>query len=143
MVMDESQVDYIGCSKMLDYRSTTDVLQLKLCDQSERYLEITVEGQPKFPSGYVKGAILSGKHDNGFYRPLYRMALRLERFKNPRKTKTKKNSGSNSSEFMCKCGKQKGWITEGQQTLPCPECGRLYVGYYDKKKLTIAAKEIK
>jgi len=50
---------------------------------------------------------------------------------------------STSSEFTCKCGKMKGWITEGKETLPCPECGRVYVGYYDAKNLTIGGKEIK
>ena len=48
-----------------------------------------------------------------------------------------------SSEFLCKCKKQKGWITEGKETLPCPECGRTYIGIYDKKNLTIKGKVIK
>jgi hypothetical protein len=49
---------------------------------------------------------------------------------------------SDSSEFSCKCG-QKGWITEGKETPPCPECGRTYIGYYDSKVFTIAGKEVK
>ena len=48
-----------------------------------------------------------------------------------------------SSEFTCKCGKQKGWITEGKETLPCPNCKRKYQGIYNRKKLTIEAKEVK
>jgi len=48
-----------------------------------------------------------------------------------------------SSEFLCKCKKQKGWITEGEYTMPCPNCGRKYFGYYDRKNSTIGAKEIK
>lgn len=52
------------------------------------------------------------------------------------------NKGEISSEFTCKCGKQKGWITEGKKTLPCPECGRQYLGVYSPKKLTIEGKEI-
>lgn len=50
---------------------------------------------------------------------------------------------STSSEFLCKCGKQKGWITEGEETLPCPNCGRVYLGYYDRENLTVGAKEIR
>jgi len=49
-----------------------------------------------------------------------------------------------SSEFICKCKKQKGWITLGEEiSLPCPSCGRRYIGVYDNKKFTIKAKEIK
>lgn len=48
---------------------------------------------------------------------------------------------STSSQFKCKCGKFKGWITEGEETKPCPNCGRVYVGYYDKKNLTISGLE--
>jgi len=47
-----------------------------------------------------------------------------------------------SSEFTCKCGKQKGWITEAKETKPCPECGRIYIGKYSYKDLTINAIEI-
>jgi Zn finger protein HypA/HybF involved in hydrogenase expression len=48
-----------------------------------------------------------------------------------------------STEFTCKCGKQKGWITEGEiKKEPCPKCGRQYKGKYDSKKLTIKAVEI-
>lgn len=47
-----------------------------------------------------------------------------------------------SSEFTCKCGKQKGWITEGKTTQPCPECGRIYRGEYDRENLTIKGVEI-
>ena len=46
-----------------------------------------------------------------------------------------------SSEFTCKCGKQKGWITEGKEhPNPCPGCGRKYRG--QRKKLTIEAIEV-
>jgi Zn finger protein HypA/HybF involved in hydrogenase expression len=48
-----------------------------------------------------------------------------------------------STEFVCKCKKQKSWITEGEKTLPCPKCKRKYIGVYDQKKLTIIGKEIK
>jgi len=34
-----------------------------------------------------------------------------------------------STEFLCKCGKQKGWITGEQTTLPCTSCGRSYTGF--------------
>lgn len=46
-----------------------------------------------------------------------------------------------SCSFVCKCGEQGGWITEGRETKPCPSCGRIYVGKYNRKKLTIEAKE--
>lgn len=46
------------------------------------------------------------------------------------------------AEFNCKCGKQKGWISEGKKTSPCPICGRRYIGKYNKTKLTIDAKLI-
>ena len=48
----------------------------------------------------------------------------------------------NSSEFICKCGKQKNWITENEETSPCPTCGRRYRGVYSSKKLTILAVEL-
>jgi len=49
--------------------------------------------------------------------------------------------GETSSEFICECGKQKGWITENQKMPPCSEYGRGYFGYYDRKNLTTAGKE--
>lgn len=52
------------------------------------------------------------------------------------------SSGEISSEFACKCGEQKSWISEAQITFPCPVCKRKYVGIYDRKKLTIKAVEI-
>lgn len=55
--------------------------------------------------------------------------------------KQKRGKIMDSSEFICKCKKQKGWITEGQITEPCPECGRYYKGKYSKKELTIKAIE--
>ncbi len=45
-----------------------------------------------------------------------------------------------SSEFTCKCQKQRGWITESKRTLPCPVCGRVYEGVYRRRALTINAK---
>lgn len=51
-------------------------------------------------------------------------------------------AGENSSEFTCKCGKTKGWITENTETQSCPKCSRKYIGYYDRKNLTIAGREI-
>ena len=48
-----------------------------------------------------------------------------------------------SSEFTCKCKKQKGWITEEKETKPCPDCGRTYMGRYSQKRLGIDAIEIR
>lgn len=48
-----------------------------------------------------------------------------------------------SQTFTCKCKKARGWITEGKQTLPCPECGRIYVGKHNNKKYQIDAVELK
>ena len=49
-----------------------------------------------------------------------------------------------STEFICKCGEQMAWIADGKFTKkPCPECGRKYVGKYNRKTLTIDAVEIK
>lgn len=54
------------------------------------------------------------------------------------------NDSKTSSEFTCKCGKQKGWITDGEvHKIPCPECGRVYRGQYNPKTLTIDAIELK
>ncbi len=47
-----------------------------------------------------------------------------------------------STEMLCKCKKQKCWIEEGKKTDPCPSCGRVYIGKYNRKKLTIEGKEI-
>ena len=48
-----------------------------------------------------------------------------------------------SSQITCKCGKQSYWIVENKFTKdPCPNCGRIYVGKYSRKKLTIEAIEI-
>jgi len=35
--------------------------------------------------------------------------------------------GETSLEFICSCGKQLIWITEGKETNPCPKCGRKYI----------------
>lgn len=49
----------------------------------------------------------------------------------------------NSSTFTCKCGNpDKGWVTEGKETTPCPKCGRIYFGEYDVKTLSIEAIEV-
>lgn len=46
--------------------------------------------------------------------------------------KTKKGGNKMiSQEFLCKCKKQKGWITEGKETSPCPHCGRTYFSQYN------------
>ena len=37
-------------------------------------------------------------------------------------------AGIVSTEFVCKCGKRKSWIYTGQRSVPCPECGREYIG---------------
>jgi Zn finger protein HypA/HybF involved in hydrogenase expression len=47
-----------------------------------------------------------------------------------------------SVQFVCKCKKTKGWIEDSKETLPCPKCGRKYVGVDSRRKLTIIAKEI-
>lgn len=39
--------------------------------------------------------------------------------------------------FICRCGKVKTWVYEGEWTTPCPQCGRKYFGVYSYKKLTI------
>jgi uncharacterized C2H2 Zn-finger protein len=44
--------------------------------------------------------------------------------------------------FTCKCGKAQGQIREGEETTPCPRCGRIYKGIYNEKKSTVEAKEI-
>lgn len=36
----------------------------------------------------------------------------------------------------------KGWITEGETNEPCHKCGRVYLGFYDVKNLTISGEEI-
>ena len=46
-----------------------------------------------------------------------------------------------SSEFLCLCERQKGWITEGKWSEECPTCGRVYFGRYNPKTLHIEAIE--
>ena len=72
------------------------------------------------------------------------MLSKIKRYFKKNKSIRLNNSseGETSSELLCKCGKQKVWIIENKETQPCPECGRKYIGYYDKKNLTIAGKEI-
>jgi len=55
----------------------------------------------------------------------------------------KEDKMSISTTFICKCKKQKGWITENRETKSCPNCGKKYIGKYNSKKLTIDAIEIK
>jgi len=56
---------------------------------------------------------------------------------------TEKKAGKVSSEFTCKCGNQKGWITDGEaHSSPCPACNRRYRGQYNPKTCTIDAVEI-
>lgn len=50
--------------------------------------------------------------------------------------------GKNAIQFLCKCGKQKGWVTENEETNPCPNCGRKYRGKYNPKTLTIDAIDV-
>ena len=52
------------------------------------------------------------------------------------------NPPSVGVEFTCKCGKQKGWVYEDKETMPCPNCGRKYVGKYNAKDLTIDGIEV-
>lgn len=33
-----------------------------------------------------------------------------------------------ATSFMCKCGRQQGWISADKYTSPCPDCGRVYHG---------------
>jgi Zn finger protein HypA/HybF involved in hydrogenase expression len=56
---------------------------------------------------------------------------------------TSKNISQVAAEFTCICGKQKGWIYEDKETLPCPSCGRKYTGKYNADDLTIDAIEVK
>lgn len=46
------------------------------------------------------------------------------------------------AQFTCKCGKQKAWVEEGKETLPCPNCGRVYVGKYDYENYTLTGEEV-
>jgi len=47
------------------------------------------------------------------------------------------------TSFVCKCGKQAGWVEDGKEhPNPCPVCGRRYRGEYNSKTLTIDAIEI-
>lgn len=45
----------------------------------------------------------------------------------------------NAQQFICRCGKYRGWLTEGERTSPCPDCGRVYKGKYNSKSLQIEA----
>jgi len=47
-----------------------------------------------------------------------------------------------SQEFICKCGKKKGFVSDGVITSACPICGRIYIGKYNRRKLQIIAKQI-
>ena len=50
--------------------------------------------------------------------------------------------GKNAQETLCKCGKMKFWLTDGEVTNnPCPACGRKYLGKYNRKSLHIEAIE--
>jgi len=49
----------------------------------------------------------------------------------------------NGAEFLCRCKNNSGWITEGEESYPCPTCGRCYKGVYDIRNLTIKAVLIK
>ena len=42
-----------------------------------------------------------------------------------------------SQEFICKCGKFKAWIKDGELTVACPECASVYRGKYNRKTLKI------
>jgi len=48
---------------------------------------------------------------------------------------------ANSVEFKCKCGNS-GWVTENEETNPCPYCGRVYIGEYNSARCTIDALEV-
>lgn len=48
-----------------------------------------------------------------------------------------------SQEFTCKCGRQKGWVTEGEtMKWLCPICGRIYRGVYSPKTFQIDAVQV-
>jgi hypothetical protein len=51
--------------------------------------------------------------------------------------------GTVSQEFLCLCGMNKTWISEGCKTERCPSCDRIYIGRYNDKAHTIDAEEIK
>ena len=44
-----------------------------------------------------------------------------------------------SQEFICECGKYKGWITDSKLTVACPNCANVYRGKYNPKTLRIEA----
>jgi len=48
----------------------------------------------------------------------------------------------NSIQFICKCGKVEGWVTEDENTQPCPNCGRIYRGKYNFRTYSIDIIEI-
>ena len=48
-----------------------------------------------------------------------------------------------SIHMKCECGEQEGWVTCDKETLPCPKCGRVYLGFYDEKKITIGYKVVR
>ena len=47
-----------------------------------------------------------------------------------------------SQQFICSCGKYRGWVTEGEQTLPCPDCKKSYKGLYNPKSLQMEIEEV-
>lgn len=48
-----------------------------------------------------------------------------------------------SQETICKCGKQKFWLCEETETpMPCPSCGRRYIGRYNPDTLMLDAIEV-
>lgn len=47
-----------------------------------------------------------------------------------------------ATEFKCKCHKYKAWISIGDISDPCPNCGRQYVGRYDKKMIGVVAENM-
>ena len=46
----------------------------------------------------------------------------------------------NAQQQLCRCKKMRVWITEGQWTTACPQCGRKYFGVYSRRKLQIVGK---
>ena len=46
------------------------------------------------------------------------------------------------AEFLCKCGRMKGWHKVGVYTLPCPECGRVYDVVHNPKTGSIKFYEV-
>jgi len=46
------------------------------------------------------------------------------------------------TKFFCDCGKHVFWLGGGETSRPCPNCGRTYIGYYDRNVYNIKVSEV-